>query len=288
MPKRRNVDCAEIVKLYQDGMNAGGIARRLKMSRNTVALRLIEAGIQPRVGRPRLSVDTDEIVSLHQDGMSEFAIARHFGISRDTVMRRLVQAGVQRRSVGEALRLVWAQGRWVQGHPPRRRIPWTPERKERAKMYPPKRTPKSMERQARTAAKIWRAKPGAGERRFEQALNRIGLRRDKDYIFQAPLGRFVVDFLFPDKGLAIEIDNPGHANMRKDTYKYTKEHDRDAFLAARGFETIRIPNDKAGRSSTPGHLQGEVRGKALDVIRRIAGDDTLCSMDVFGEWPPKR
>ena len=51
---------------------------------------------------------------------------------------------------------------------------------------------------------------------------------------QAPLGPYFADFISHRMNLVIEIDG--------DTHTPEKDADRDAWFAARGYETLRIPN----------------------------------------------
>ena len=51
---------------------------------------------------------------------------------------------------------------------------------------------------------------------------------------QAPLGPYFADFISHRMNLVIEIDG--------DTHTPEKDADRDAWLAARDYETLRIPN----------------------------------------------
>ncbi|MEQ8406087.1 MAG: DUF559 domain-containing protein [Oceanicaulis sp.] len=67
-----------------------------------------------------------------------------------------------------------------------------------------------------------------------RVLNREGIRIRR----QAPMGDFIVDFACHSAKLVIELDGSGHAEAAQ------SDHDRrrDAWLASRGYEVIRIWN----------------------------------------------
>lgn len=53
---------------------------------------------------------------------------------------------------------------------------------------------------------------------------------------QVPIGPYIVDFLCPTSRLIIELDGSQHAGSVRDAQ-------RDAYLAAQGFRTLRIWNN---------------------------------------------
>lgn len=53
---------------------------------------------------------------------------------------------------------------------------------------------------------------------------------------QVPIGPYIVDFLCPASRLIIELDGSQHAGSVRDAQ-------RDAYLAAQGFRTLRIWNN---------------------------------------------
>ncbi|HEX5183995.1 MAG TPA: endonuclease domain-containing protein [Allosphingosinicella sp.] len=57
---------------------------------------------------------------------------------------------------------------------------------------------------------------------------------------QSVIGRFIADFLCPQKALVVEIDG--------DTHDETKDRLRDDILAARGFRVLRVTNDDVMRN----------------------------------------
>ncbi|CDX42795.1 conserved hypothetical protein [Mesorhizobium sp. SOD10] len=80
-----------------------------------------------------------------------------------------------------------------------------------------------------------RREPTEAEDRLWQELR--GRRLDNiKFRRQAPIGRFVADFLCAEARLIVEIDGSQHAESRHD-------QERDAELKARGFRVLRFWND---------------------------------------------
>ena len=79
-----------------------------------------------------------------------------------------------------------------------------------------------------------RREPTVAERRLWERLRRREVGGWK-FRRQADFGRFVIDFLSHDAGLAVEIDGPVHALFRADVDKT-----RDAEIQAAGYRVLRI------------------------------------------------
>jgi very-short-patch-repair endonuclease len=75
---------------------------------------------------------------------------------------------------------------------------------------------------------IWRA---VRDRRCEGAK----FRR------QAPIGRFIVDFVCYEQRLIVEIDGPSH----EDAEQQIRDRERDIWLGEQGFRILRLPNELA-------------------------------------------
>ncbi|TGQ50848.1 endonuclease domain-containing protein [Mesorhizobium sp. M1C.F.Ca.ET.193.01.1.1] len=87
----------------------------------------------------------------------------------------------------------------------------------------------------RNFARTMRREATEAEDRLWQELR--GRRLDKiKFKRQAPIGRFVADFLCAKARLIIEIDGSQHADSLRDQA-------RDAALKARGFRVLRFWND---------------------------------------------
>ncbi|MDG4878446.1 endonuclease domain-containing protein [Mesorhizobium sp. WSM4935] len=87
----------------------------------------------------------------------------------------------------------------------------------------------------RNFARSMRREPTEAEDRLWQELR--GRRLDNiKFRRQAPIGRFVADFLCAEARLIVEIDGSQHAESRHD-------QERDAELKARGFRVLRFWND---------------------------------------------
>src|SRR5438445_12480612 len=74
-----------------------------------------------------------------------------------------------------------------------------------------------------TEGKLWQELRG-------RRLDRIKFRR------QAPIGKYIADFVCPEAGLIIEIDGSQHAESDTDRI-------RKAELEAKGFRVLRFWND---------------------------------------------
>jgi very-short-patch-repair endonuclease len=82
-------------------------------------------------------------------------------------------------------------------------------------------------------AQAMRAAPSWSEASLWRCLkaSQLGTR----FIRQAPLGRFVVDFLAPAARLAVEVDGPYHAR------RVTADARRDRVLRRLGYRVLRLP-----------------------------------------------
>jgi very-short-patch-repair endonuclease len=55
---------------------------------------------------------------------------------------------------------------------------------------------------------------------------------------QAPIGRFIVDFLCFERRLIVEIDGPSHDEPEQQA----KDREREAWLSGEGYQILRLPN----------------------------------------------
>jgi very-short-patch-repair endonuclease len=58
---------------------------------------------------------------------------------------------------------------------------------------------------------------------------------------QAPIGRFIVDFVCYEQRLIVEIDGPSH----EDAEQQIRDRERDIWLGEQGFRILRLPNELA-------------------------------------------
>lgn len=87
----------EIVSLYESGISAYEIERRLPVSKQA-ALRVIrDAGLPIRYQRKPVG---ERAVSLYAEGMSAAKIAEKLGVGKKLILMELERAGVTRRKVG--------------------------------------------------------------------------------------------------------------------------------------------------------------------------------------------
>ena len=92
----------------------------------------------------------------------------------------------------------------------------------------------------------------------------VHLRARKDGITfrrQHPVGSYVLDFYCPQARLAVEIDGEHHY------YEEQQEKDavRDAWLAAQGIQTLRIPGFEI--MADPDEMAKQIRLKAMERVR---------------------
>ncbi len=84
-----------------------------------------------------------------------------------------------------------------------------------------------------------RQKPTAAERLFSDRVSSL------DCHAQIVIGRFIADFLFPSKGIVVELDGGYHDEPEQ----LIKDAERDLWMRDKGLKVIRIPN--AGVVSFP-------------------------------------
>jgi very-short-patch-repair endonuclease len=83
----------------------------------------------------------------------------------------------------------------------------------------------------------------------------LGFRR------QAPLGRYILDFVCHDRGLVVEVDGGQHFSVRQ----ATRDKVRDRWLGTQGYRVIRIANNEVLTN-----LEG-----VLEYLRSLAMDSPL-------------
>ena len=101
-------------------------------------------------------------------------------------------------------------------------------------------------------AACYRANPSSLERTVGALLEALGI----EFVPQYPIGRYVVDFLVPDKKLVIECDG-SFWHSRPGVPE--KDAARDAYLGTQGYRVLRLP-------------QVDIEaGRARDVLLRVVG-----------------
>ena len=84
-----------------------------------------------------------------------------------------------------------------------------------------------------------RRNPTEPEKRLWRHLSASQLEGHK-FRRQAVIGRFIADFLCPQKALIVEVDG--------DTHDQAKDQLRDDVLASRGFRVLRVTNEEVMRN----------------------------------------
>ncbi len=116
---------------------------------------------------------------------------------------------------------------------------------------------------------------------------------DTKFRRQAPLGKYIVDFLCPEKKLIIELDGSQH--LAEDNLKHDKT--RDAFLESEGYQVLRFYNsdilnnieavlDKIFLALHPSPLRGE--GQGVRVQKPSTADKKVTKFLEFAEKYKKR
>jgi len=78
------------------------------------------------------------------------------------------------------------------------------------------------------------------EKRFRIALNNRGLMRNRDYVLQYPTKIYIIDFAFPNEGLAVEVDGFYHQTPRGRKRDYLK----NKYLREQGWNILRFSGDE--------------------------------------------
>ena len=118
----------------------------------------------------------------------------------------------------------------------------------------------------RDKSKIAFARKLRGDMSPPEVMTWVHLRVRKDGLTfrrQHPVGPYVLDFYCPQARLAIEIDGEHHYYEEQER----KDAVRDAWLAAQGIETWRIPGFEI--LADPEEMAKQIRAKALEKVRSL-------------------
>jgi len=130
-------------------------------------------------------------------------IAKKLGINERTVHRLLDRYGIEIRRGGPAVQTQWIN------NPKRREL---------------------------TAIRFARNTSNRIPSKHEKEMMKILLERNENFVFQYPIYKYILDFAFPDRKIAIEIDEKHHL------FKSVKAKDaeRDTWLKSKGWIVYRI------------------------------------------------
>ena len=104
---------------------------------------------------------------------------------------------------------------------------------------------------------------GMLEPRFARLAQRAGLPRPS---FQHPVGRYRIDFAYPDLWIAIEVDGYRARSTRR---RFQSDLDRQNFLVARGWTVLRFTwNDVVGRPAFVARQIADAIGRAHFVMTK--------------------
>jgi very-short-patch-repair endonuclease len=109
-----------------------------------------------------------------------------------------------------------------------------------------------------------RANPTEAETIFKERLEQSGV----EFLNQAIIGRYIVDFVLPTGMLIVELDGTHHSHPTKVAY----DQRRTAFLEGLGFTVQRIPNHKAGTAEVGRRARKAKKGafeKAVKQAKRL-------------------
>ncbi|MFE6126666.1 helix-turn-helix domain-containing protein [Streptomyces sp. NPDC056437] len=92
------------IRLYESGLNASQVAKRLGVSPGTVRRHLKERGVTIRDGRA-VAIDDRKVAEVYQAGATLDEISAQFGVGRSVVVHSLARSGVPRRISADYRRL---------------------------------------------------------------------------------------------------------------------------------------------------------------------------------------
>ena len=148
-----------------------------------------------------------------------------YGESRSggsTILRTMQCHGIPRRPRG-----VWGKGMTKETHPLYRR------HSERMSSENPMSKKGVPEARAITMAPHYADRANKAELDFQERLDALGVA----FEFQYPIGRYVMDFAFPEVRKVVELDGRNHYRL---DYK-VRDIERDAYLRGEGYEVLRLP-----------------------------------------------
>lgn len=177
------------------------------------------------------------IERLHWDERRTiFDLSAECGISRDTFQRQAKKHGLRLRSVGEAKK-VSKRGKgkdhWAFGLR-KDRDDWARMHSERMLKNNPSKSKTIREQMSRGMSQAFRNKPWPQEKLFGKHLEELGISHR--FIFQHPIGSYVIDFFDASARVCIEIDSTD----KWGTVRREHARTRDSFLERNGYRVVRI------------------------------------------------
>lgn len=98
-------EAVQIIKLYQTGLTAAEVGKRIGRPPRTITDVLRRHGVEVQHRVQQADVDLAEMTRLYSSGMSLAKVAKVLGVGRSTVGKYLGLAGVPLRSKSEAATL---------------------------------------------------------------------------------------------------------------------------------------------------------------------------------------
>lgn len=226
------IDYAE--RLYGDGRTIKEISEVIGVSRDIIARRLRERGIDPtRNARKRpthntLHLCTDSVRSMYENGMSENAVAKAFDVSRNVIRRHLIAAGVPIRTQSQAEALKWSQMTDEQRH--------NQVSKAHDAVTGMVRTHEEMVARAKAREKITSEHHiGIGEPEFHEFLTNIG----RPFTYQKAVDVYNIDFAIGT--IAVELT----AATARYGVSNTAQNERAEKLTNLGYKMLAVVIDDA-------------------------------------------
>lgn len=107
----------------------------------------------------------------------------------------------------------------------------------------------------------------------EQVLYDTLMARNIEFLFQYPIGYWIVDFLLPERRIIVEVDGGYHL----DAEQQKKDREREQALIGRGYRILRFKNEEVLKAldatvakiiafSRPQLIQGGAAGQQLQQI----------------------
>jgi len=178
----------------------------------------------------------NEVISkLHWDeGRSLLSLSNDCKVSRDVFQKECKKRNIPLRNRKQASKNKYENGfeHWANGKNKFNSDIFRAHSKRMTDKNP-SRNIASRKKMSKTLSKLFKNNPLPQEEAVIEVLNSL----DVEYIFQHPVGSYILDFFFPVKGLCLEIDS---------TYKWDKAKrvnaiKRDIFLLeSHNIKTIRV------------------------------------------------
>lgn len=208
----------KILKAFQDGLSNSEISKQFNCSPATVSFHLKKEGLTS----PKREIDWLAVQTYYDLGFSIGETASHFNINPNSISKRSNKGLFRTRSRSQAAII-------QQQKSPRTHTPETKEKLRDAMLV----------RRANGYDWSFAHSKNNGISYPEQFWIEVieNEFEDKNYVFQYQLGRFAIDFAWPHKKIALEIDGDQHYTQEE---QKNRDKNKEALLEENGWTLIRI------------------------------------------------